>query len=79
VRLIISSRSRELKGVEEYAIECSILKVAVSKMFKTVQMKEFKFFGGMGFSEALQWRVGERCSYLVSMKVQTKTECFLEC
>ena len=35
----------ELKGVEEYAIECSLLKVAVLKMFKIVPTKEFRFLG----------------------------------
>jgi hypothetical protein len=39
----MSHQEAELKGVEEYAIECSI-KSMFLKMFKTVQMKEFKFF-----------------------------------
>jgi hypothetical protein len=38
-----TSSEAELKGVEEYAIECSILKVAVSEDVQTVLMKEFKF------------------------------------
>ena len=38
-----SHSEAELKGVEEYAIECSILKVTVSE--------DIQIFGGMGFSE----------------------------
>ncbi|WP_233861346.1 acyl-CoA dehydrogenase family protein [Tenacibaculum piscium] len=41
----------ELKGVEEYAIECSILKVAVSEDVQTCADEGIQIFGGMGFSE----------------------------
>ncbi len=40
----------ELKGVEEYAIECSILKVAVSEDVQTCTDEGIQIFGGMGFS-----------------------------
>lgn len=41
----------ELKGVEEYAIECSILKVAVSEDVQNCTDEGIQVFGGMGFSE----------------------------
>lgn len=40
----------ELKGVEEYAIECSILKVAVSEHVQSCSDEGIQIFGGMGFS-----------------------------
>ena len=40
----------ELKGVEEYAIECSILKVAVSEHVQQTADEGVQIFGGMGFS-----------------------------
>lgn len=40
----------ELKGVEEYAIECSILKVAVSEHAQQTTDEGIQIFGGMGFS-----------------------------
>jgi alkylation response protein AidB-like acyl-CoA dehydrogenase len=41
----------ELKGVEEYAIECSILKVAVSEDVQNCADEGIQIYGGMGFSE----------------------------
>lgn len=41
----------ELKGVEEFAIECSILKVAVSEDVQSCADEGVQIFGGMGFSE----------------------------
>jgi len=41
----------ELKSVEEYAIECSILKVAVSEHVQKCTDEGIQIFGGMGFSE----------------------------
>jgi alkylation response protein AidB-like acyl-CoA dehydrogenase len=41
----------ELKGVEEFAIECSILKVAVSEDIQACADEGIQIFGGMGFSE----------------------------
>ena len=41
----------ELKGVEEFAIECSILKVAVSEDIQSCADEGIQIFGGMGFSE----------------------------
>jgi alkylation response protein AidB-like acyl-CoA dehydrogenase len=46
-----SKQEAELKGVEEYAIECSILKVAVSEDVQTCADEGIQIFGGMGFSE----------------------------
>ena len=40
----------ELKGVEEYAIECSILKVAVSEDVQNCTDEGIQIYGGMGFS-----------------------------
>lgn len=40
----------ELKGVEEYAIECSILKVAASEDAQDCTDEGIQVFGGMGFS-----------------------------
>ncbi|MCB0433267.1 MAG: acyl-CoA dehydrogenase, partial [Mangrovimonas sp.] len=39
------------KGVEEYAIECSILKVSVSEDVQHCADEGIQIFGGMGFSE----------------------------
>ena len=41
----------ELKGVEEFAIECSILKVAISEDVQNCADEGIQIFGGMGFSE----------------------------
>ena len=46
-----SHQEAELKGVEEYAIECSILKVAVSEDVQNCTDEGIQIFGGMGFSE----------------------------
>lgn len=46
-----SHQEAELKGVEEYAIECSILKVAVSEDIQNAADEGIQIFGGMGFSE----------------------------
>jgi len=46
-----SHQEAELKGVEEYAIECSILKVAVSEDIQNCADEGIQIFGGMGFSE----------------------------
>ncbi|WP_425237524.1 acyl-CoA dehydrogenase family protein [Ulvibacterium sp.] len=45
-----SHQEAELKGVEEYAIECSILKVAVSEDLQETTDEGLQIFGGMGFS-----------------------------
>ena len=45
-----SHQEAELKGVEEYAIECSILKVAVSEDCQETTDEGIQIFGGMGFS-----------------------------
>ena len=46
-----SHQEAELKGVEEYAIECAILKVAVSEHTQDCTDEGIQIFGGMGFSE----------------------------
>ena len=46
-----SHQEAELKGVEEYAIECSILKVTVSEDVQNCADEGIQIFGGMGFSE----------------------------
>lgn len=40
----------ELKGVEEYAIECSILKVAASEHVQFTTDEGLQIYGGMGYS-----------------------------
>ena len=40
----------ELEGVEEFAIECSILKVIVSEHIQSCSDEGIQIFGGMGFS-----------------------------
>jgi alkylation response protein AidB-like acyl-CoA dehydrogenase len=47
----ISHQEAELKGVEEFAIECSILKVAVSEDVQNCADEGIQIYGGMGFSE----------------------------
>ncbi len=50
----------ELKSVEEYAIECSILKVAISDDLQICADEGIQIYGGMGFSEEVpmesSWR-----------------------
>jgi alkylation response protein AidB-like acyl-CoA dehydrogenase len=47
----VSHQEAELKGVEEFAIECSILKVAVSEDVQNCSDEGIQIYGGMGFSE----------------------------
>ena len=47
----LSHQEAELKGVEEFAIECSILKVAISEDVQNCADEGIQVFGGMGFSE----------------------------
>ena len=46
-----SHQDSELKGIEEFAIECSILKVAVSEDIQNCSDEGIQILGGMGFSE----------------------------
>jgi len=46
----IEHQEAELKGVEEFAIECSILKVAVSEDIQNCADDGIQIYGGMGFS-----------------------------
>ena len=46
-----SHQDSELKGIEEFAIECSILKVAVSEDIQNCADEGIQILGGMGFSE----------------------------
>jgi hypothetical protein len=45
-----SHAEAELKGVEEYVIECSLLKVACSEDIQSCSDEGIQIFGGMGFS-----------------------------
>jgi len=47
----ITHQQAELKGVEEFAIECSILKVSISEDVQNCADEGIQIFGGMGFSE----------------------------
>ena len=46
----LSKQESELKGVEEFALECSILKVAISEDMQICADEGIQIFGGMGFS-----------------------------
>ena len=45
-----SHQEAELKGVEEFAIECSILKFIVSEHIQSCSDEGLQIYGGMGFS-----------------------------
>ncbi|MDO5617021.1 MAG: acyl-CoA dehydrogenase family protein, partial [Cruoricaptor ignavus] len=47
----MNHQQAELKGVEEFAVECSILKVFVSDITQNAADEGIQVFGGMGFSE----------------------------
>lgn len=44
-------QAAELKGVEEFAVECSILKVFTSDLTQNTADEGIQVYGGMGFSE----------------------------
>ena len=46
----LPKQESELKGVEEFAVECSILKVAISEDMQICADEGVQIFGGMGFS-----------------------------
>lgn len=46
----MTHQEAELKGVEEFAVECSILKVAGSENAQNCSDQGLQIFGGMGFS-----------------------------
>ena len=46
----LNRQESELKGVEEFALECSILKVAISEDMQICADEGIQIFGGMGFS-----------------------------
>ena len=46
----LSKQESELKGVEEFALECSILKVSISEDMQICADEGIQIFGGMGFS-----------------------------
>lgn len=47
----LDHQAAELKGVEEYAIECSILKVFASEAVQNCTDEGIQIFGGMGYSK----------------------------
>ncbi|WP_313270769.1 acyl-CoA dehydrogenase family protein [Epilithonimonas vandammei] len=47
----MNHEAAELKGVEEFAVECSILKVFVSDLAQHTADEGIQIYGGMGFSE----------------------------
>ncbi|WES98673.1 acyl-CoA dehydrogenase family protein [Chryseobacterium arthrosphaerae] len=47
----LDHQAAELKGVEEFAVECSILKVFVSDLAQHTADEGIQVYGGMGFSE----------------------------
>ncbi len=73
-----SHQEAELKGVEEYAIECSILKVAVSEDVQICADEGIQIFGAWAFRKTRQWKpLGEMLELLEFMKAPTKlTACF---
>ena len=46
----LTKQESKLKGVEEFAVECSILKVAISEDMQICADEGVQIFGGMGFS-----------------------------
>ena len=46
----LDNQKAELKGVEEFAIECSIIKVGTSEDIQNCADEGIQIFGGMGFS-----------------------------
>jgi len=46
----LSQQDSELKGVEDFAIECSILKIGASEDIQNCADEGIQIFGGMGFS-----------------------------
>ena len=46
----LSHQEAELKGVEDFAIECSLIKVGVSEDIQNCADNGIQIFGGMGFS-----------------------------
>jgi hypothetical protein len=72
----MSHQEAELKGVEEYAIECSILKVAVSEDVQNCSDEGIQILVEWDSQDTNGECLRDVVS-LVSMKVQTKsTECF---
>jgi len=55
-------QAAELKGVEEFAVECSILKVFVSDLAQHTADEGIQVYGGMGFSEDTQMEAAWRDS-----------------
>lgn len=47
----MNHQEAELKGVEEFAVECSIMKVFVSDLTQKTADEGIQIYGGMGFSE----------------------------
>ena len=47
----LSPAEAELKGVKEYAVECSIMKVYASECMQNCADEAIQIYGGMGFSE----------------------------
>lgn len=47
----LSHQAAELKGVEEYAVECSILKVFASEAVQVASDEGIQIYGGMGYSK----------------------------
>ena len=46
----MSNQEAELKGVEDYAVECSLIKVGASEDIQNCADEGIQIFGGMGFS-----------------------------
>ena len=75
----VDHQEAHLKGVEEYAIECSIVKVLGSETIQFCSDEGIQIYGGMGYSaDAPQWKQPTVMQELQeSMKGQTKSiECY---
>ena len=78
----LDHQKAELKGVEEFAIECSMIKVGTSEDIQNCADDGIQIFGGWVFRRTHQWsQHGEMQELGEYMRVQTKlTECCqLEC
>ena len=53
----MSHQESELKGVEDFAIECSLIKIGISEDIMNCTDEGIQIFGGMDFLQKLQWNL----------------------
>ena len=67
----MNHQQAELKGVEEFAVECSILKVFVSDLTQHTADEGIQIYGGMGFSEDAPMEAAWRDSRIARIYEET--------